>query len=215
MVPDVNGNIVKAADLSHWSLLWVVRVNKLVHLLCPALNSFSLQAVSNSRPFKNSPAHVLNSRTWGNKSSLLTFRVIEGQNCRLKWRFYHWCSIFSGVSHLHFWAMELKKWWLLCCLKNRGILLMWSRAWSQMISGRLSGFWCRIVDVAFSRVFSVRIPLPDQIVPEIWLSTLVVILVVRLKSSSCFSQQYPPILCADLGIRRQGCKERSGTESLH
>lgn len=31
ILPDVNGNIVKAADLSHWSRLWVVRVNKLVH----------------------------------------------------------------------------------------------------------------------------------------------------------------------------------------
>lgn len=76
-----------------------------------------------------------------------------------------------------------------------------------MIAGRPSGFWCRTVDVAFSRVFSVLIPLPDQIVPEIGLSALGIILVTRLKSSSCFSQQYPPVLCAKSGIQRQDSED--------
>lgn len=47
-----------------------MRANARVQFLCPDFKSFSLQAVSNSRPFKYSPPHVLNSET---------SRVIEGQ----------------------------------------------------------------------------------------------------------------------------------------
>lgn len=67
--------------------------------------------------------------------------------------------------------------------------------------------WVHSVDIAFSRVFSVRIPPLDQIIPEIWLSALGIILVVHLWKLSCFSQQYPPILSADLRIQPQNSEE--------
>lgn len=85
MSADEWSNLVKVADVSHLSLLGVVRVNAHMLFLCPRFKSFSLQAVSNSRPFKYSPPHVLNSKAWGNKSSLLTSRAIEGQNCQSNW----------------------------------------------------------------------------------------------------------------------------------